>query len=1035
MIDIKLESILGEQSKKRRDCMHSGKRIIALFAVALMVMTVFPTIISFGTADVGATTSSRGGLNADIEANNNMSTANTLDGTVTSVTGKVTNADLYDWWQLSLTNTAGNADHWNLKVDFDGPDGVTNTGMSVRLMDGFGFILDFKRDAKVSELNAVGGVSGTNLYYLNITNDMAFGIMDYYINLTKASLTTNDNDNDPGNATVISTFPFEKDDTTDGDDYPTDYQDFYNVSVTASPTAKDLLIVHTDPSGAVALWTELFLQNGSKWTPIGTPHETQAQTGKDQTVTYAATGPGVVLIRIWNTNTSVGGYHIFVNKLSVNIKECAYAGATVLAFDASSVHTGIGNGSLGEVIHSCDWYKFTAHKGQFMYVNTTSKDYSGTVKLPKIIVSLYNSDGTTEYAYDPLKNDPTLDPIGHVYSTATDDNKNNYIKVEIFSGGGAGAYNFTFVTDKKPVNKTTLVKPIDMAENGNDSSIQLKKVFTDPENDTLAFDWWIESEQGMNDTGNFTVTVLTDEYMTVKLKPRAGVPFGWRGQGLFCARATDTYGLNDTACWLVKVIGENHAPFLSNKTIDPVVLKLDDEPQYRTNDTIDLDNFFSDWDTEKLHYIVEGPGVNLSYKRAGANNYLANATVTMGTQPVLRIIFSLETNGWQHSGGLRIMPTDECIASGWTGEVTLTFFGIDAAELQSLEGLNLTIRVSKKEGTAPKWQTFEMKWTEDMVLEKDFLASSLLTDVDLPDDKITFTFEPVAPENITIEQVAGECDGVTKCKFKFTPAPNWFGEIPIVINATDEFGKSSETKDMKLEVLAVDDAPVLNKTYPSTHEKSVNEGETMTFTVNVTDVDTPGTTLKFVWMFEGKAQTSVTGPDYTWTPGSQDARDTPYNITVKVTYAGWTGSLEWSWAVKVVNVNMAPKIGKILKPTDNQSFVQGTEIDLTCELASDPDGDTVTYKWFVDGGDVPDRGTAVKYDTNDLGPGNHTIKLQINDGVNLVEPFTTVNITITKKSGGKKPGGLPGFEAPLVVGAVLAAIVVATWGTRRRRDE
>ena len=680
-----------------------------------------------------------------------------------------------------------------------------------------------------------------------------------------------------------------------------------------------------------------------------------------------------------------------------------------------------------------------AKNDRYMYVNLTSKDYSSYPELPVIVVSLFDTydpanDTYIEYKYDQSDH-PRMNPTGHVSGFATANNKNNYVRIEIMKGGGAGAYNFSFMTDNRPINKSSLVAPFDIKENGQDSSIKIKDVFSDPDGDPMLFDWWIESEQGMNDTKNFTATVASDPNMTVTLKPRSGNatdPFGWKGSGSYCARATDNFALNDTVCWAIRVVGENHEPVVKNATIAPVSLKADSkDPSQMRNDTLDLDNYFTDPDNEKLQFTAEGEGVNLTYDRVSTVFFLKKMSVNASTSEnpdgfeILTITFGLETNRWQHTGRIFIELPEK--PPDWTGEVVLTFYALDGSGERSVEGQNLSIRITKTEGTAPRWQTFDLKWYEDQSLVKDLVGEKLVTDVDLPNDKLVISFTPAAPGNVTIEM--GDCDGATKCMFRFKSAPNWYGDVPIIINATDKFNKTSETKDMKFVVIPVDDPPVLNWTLPAAHDATVNEASTIDFRVDVTDVDTAQGDLRYEWKFDGELLRTVTGPDYSWTPGAQHSRDTPYNISVRITYAGWNGSLNWSWDVTVLNVNMPPKIGTILKPTENQTFEQGEIIDLSCTEATDQDGDVITYKWFVDDGEVPQKGTSVTFDTGALEKGNHTLKLVISDGVNP-DATTTMSFNITKPK--KKP--TPGFEAPLVAFALVAAIAitVAVMGRRRR---
>ncbi len=48
--------------------------------------------------------------------------------------------------------------------------------------------------------------------------------------------------------------------------------------------------------------------------------------------------------------------------------------------------------------------------------------------------------------------------------------------------------------------------------------------------------------------------------------------------------------------------------------------------------------------------------------------------------------------------------------------------------------------------------------------------------------------------------------------------------------------------------------------------------------------------------------------------------------------------------------------------------------------ASDPDGDTLTYSWRTNGGQIIGSGSSVQLDTSGLGPGRYSVSSRVEDG-------------------------------------------------------
>jgi len=138
--------------------------------------------------------------------------------------------------------------------------------------------------------------------------------------------------------------------------------------------------------------------------------------------------------------------------------------------------------------------------------------------------------------------------------------------------------------------------------------------------------------------------------------------------------------------------------------------------------------------------------------------------------------------------------------------------------------------------------------------------------------------------------------------------------------------------------------------------------------------------------------------------------------TVTVTVSDGEEEVTAQLTIHVVNVNDAPVIVDLL-PADGSKFEEGRKVTLSVET-EDEEGDEVTVTWYD--GDV-ELGTGPTLAVR-LEPGEHTIRVVVDDGTDQVEDSFTVVV--------KKGEGSPGFGVALVLSAIVGIAVVARW----RRD-
>jgi hypothetical protein len=206
-------------------------------------------------------------------------------------------------------------------------------------------------------------------------------------------------------------------------------------------------------------------------------------------------------------------------------------------------------------------------------------------------------------------------------------------------------------------------------------------------------------------------------------------------------------------------------------------------------------------------------------------------------------------------------------------------------------------------------------------------------DPDIPSQTLTFSLDG-APIGAAIEPTTG--------LFTWTPTEEQGpGVYTITVKVTDNGNPPlSDSKTFKVTVNEVNRAPTL----AAIPDRTVNEGELLTFTVTATDPDVPGNTLSFVLgqdAPDGALIHKDTGAFY-WRPTEEQGPGT-FLITVRVTDNGLPPlDATTSFKCSVREVNQKP----VLEPVPNQIIGPGET--LTVRLTA-TDGDlppnTLTYSF------------------------------------------------------------------------------------------
>ena len=135
--------------------------------------------------------------------------------------------------------------------------------------------------------------------------------------------------------------------------------------------------------------------------------------------------------------------------------------------------------------------------------------------------------------------------------------------------------------------------------------------------------------------------------------------------------------------------------------------------------------------------------------------------------------------------------------------------------------------------------------------------------------------------------------------------------------------------------------------------------------------DPDGDELNYIWSASG-GNISGEGPVVTWT--APDAPGT-YTLTVEIT-DGKSGEATAQLTIDVIAINHPPAIESLA--TEWQQVRKAASSTAEC-VASDPDGDELSYTWSASGGNISGKGHAVTW----VAPnayGTYTITVTVSDG-------------------------------------------------------
>jgi len=237
-------------------------------------------------------------------------------------------------------------------------------------------------------------------------------------------------------------------------------------------------------------------------------------------------------------------------------------------------------------------------------------------------------------------------------------------------------------------------------------------------------------------------------------------------------------------------------------------------------------------------------------------------------------------------------------------------------------------------------------------------------------ESLVFTHTSSDPDNDTLAY-EWWLDGAFK-----SPSQNWTymadydaaGTHNITLLVSD--GSLADFQQWNVTANGVNQAPKIDTYYPLTNA-TIYEGQSQEF--NITNSDPDGDLLTVEWFVNGTLNT--TGNTFTFV-ATFDSAGT-FNITVVVADPSLATATH-TWLLTVLNVNRQPIIETYTPEDLTPDVNEGDSLNFT-HTSSDPDGDTVSYSWVLDG--LPRETTQNwTYTPSFDEAGYHNITLVVSDG-------------------------------------------------------
>ncbi|MDP6156651.1 MAG: hypothetical protein QF682_11060 [Candidatus Thermoplasmatota archaeon] len=174
------------------------------------------------------------------------------------------------------------------------------------------------------------------------------------------------------------------------------------------------------------------------------------------------------------------------------------------------------------------------------------------------------------------------------------------------------------------------------------------------------------------------------------------------------------------------------------------------------------------------------------------------------------------------------------------------------------------------------------------------------------------------------------------------------GLYEITVDITDS-GDLTVSRTWNLTVIDVNQLPEIEIKEPMDREITINETDSIYFEIEVSDIDGP--TPGIQWSLDGEELDDEDDDNYEFATDYLTAG--VHTISVNVTDSVNESLINsTSWTVTVLNKDRHPELAN-MTPSRKARTDELTSLEFSID-ASDPDGDTVSYEWYLDGKKIKD---------------------------------------------------------------------------------
>jgi hypothetical protein len=257
------------------------------------------------------------------------------------------------------------------------------------------------------------------------------------------------------------------------------------------------------------------------------------------------------------------------------------------------------------------------------------------------------------------------------------------------------------------------------------------------------------------------------------------------------------------------------------------------------------------------------------------------------------------------------------------------------------------------------------------------------------DGSVIFTVDASDPDGesltytwyVNSQYVAGGTDSY-EMLFDFTSAG--YHEISVNIEDTVE----TVTNTWYLQIINVNRPPVLLSFDPE-QELTVDETSYGTLYLSISVYDPDGDYMTYEWTQDEQVQYGYRSSSFTFQYNHESAGE----YVVRVSASDSEHSVGFAWLIEVLDVNVPPTISSA-NPYRSLYYneVDNGSIDMSVS-AYDPEGEAITYKWFVDDLEIPGANeTQFTFRYGFDSEGTHYVNVSVSDGQDEANYTWTVYI-------------------------------------------